>query len=297
MPVMSDPSEIISFSDRIKNEISQVRSRTVTERQAVIAGAFCAASPEGISFPSTYVRTTPQACLQLAGMLAKDGFVHLVKGNKIMVLHQSFTSFYSLMSPCFLDNAKDILLLNTEFVKCFLRGAFLSSGYCADPEKSYRVELRISNEKIVALVISMLEMFDIEPLRAERDTYMLLYFKNGDKVADFLGVIGAMNAVMDFENIRAAKDVNGRVMRTFNCDSGNLKRTANASAKRSVAFDKIVKAGIRGKLPKELKDTLDAHYRNPEASITELGQMMDPPIGKSGMNHRITKLLEIAETL
>ena len=294
---MSDPSEVISFSDKVKNEVCQVRSRSVTERQAVVAGAFCAASPEGMSFPSTYVRTTPQACLSLAGMLAKDGFVHLVKGNKIMVLQQSFTSFYSLMSSCFLDNAKDILLLNTDFVKCFLRGAFLSSGYCSDPAKAYRVELRIANEKIVDLIVSMLELFEIDPLRSERDTFTLLYFKNGDKVADFLRVIGAMNAVMDFENIRAAKDVNGRVMRTFNCDSGNLKRTADASAKRSVAFDKIMKAGIRGKLPKELKDTIDAHYKNPEASITELASMMDPPIGKSGMNHRITKLLEIAETL
>jgi len=269
----------------------------MTERQAVVAGAFCAAAPEGLSFPSTYVRTTPQACLQLAGMLAKDNFVHLVKGNKIMVLQQSFTPFCSLMSACFLDNAADQLLLDKEFVRCFLRGAFLSSGYCSDPSRSYRVEYRISNDRICMLITAMLNYFSIKPTLSQRDTYTLIYFKNGDMVSDFLGVIGATGAVMDYENTRAKKEVNARVMREFNCDSGNLKRTVDASAKRGIAFDKIVKAGMANKLPKELKDTLDAHYLNPEASIAELAAMMDPPIGKSGMNHRIGKLMDIANTL
>ena len=102
---------------------------------------------------------------------------------------------------------------------------------------------------------------------------------------------------MEFENMRAGKEVNGRVMRTFNCDSGNLRRTADASAKRCMAFDKITAAGMYNKLPMELKATMDAHYKNPEASIAELGAMMDPPLGKSGMNHRITRLMEIAEGL
>ena len=269
----------------------------MTERQSVVAGAFCGEAPSGIRFPSTYVRSTPQACIQLAGYLAQDGFVHLVKGNKIMVLEQSFTPFCSLMSACFLSNAKDQLILDRTFTRGFLRGAFLSTGYCADPAKSYRVELRISNDIIADLIVAMLESFDIKPIVAQRDSYILIYFKNGDMVSDFLGVIGATGAVMEFENQRAAKEINGSVTRTVNCDSGNLKRSSGASAKRSIAFDKIIDAGIKNKLPKELIETLDAHYKNPEASISELAAMMDPPIGKSGMNHRISRLIDISNGL
>ena len=267
----------------------------MSERQAVVAGAFCAAAPSGISFPSTSVRTTPEACLSLAGLLAKDGFVHLVRGNKIMVLQQSFTQFCSLLSVCFMDNAGKQLTLDRTFTRCFLRGAFLSEGYCADPSKTYRIEYRISNDTIADLIIEMLESVDIKPIVALRDSYTLIYFKNGDLVSDFLGVIGATGAVMEFENYRAERELNGSVTRTVNCDSGNIKRAADAGARRGAAFDKIIKAGIRSSLSRELCEVLDAHYRNPEASISELAAMMDPPIGKSGMNHRINKLLEIAE--
>ncbi|MBP5260790.1 MAG: DNA-binding protein WhiA [Clostridiales bacterium] len=290
-----NPATSETFSEKVKNEASQVRCRTMTERQAVEAGAFCAASPEGLSFPSTYVRTTSQACIQLAGLLAKDSFVHLVRGNKIMILQQSFTPFCSLMSACFQDNAKDQLLLDKEFVRCFLRGAFLSCGYCSDPWKSYRAEYRVSNGKMIDLIVAMLEFFGIKPVIADRDSYTLIYFKNGDMVSDFLGVIGATGAVMEFENIRAEKEVNGRVTRTVNCDSGNIKRSAGACAKRGAAFDKLVRAGKVNSLPPELKVVVEAHYINPEASISELAAMMDPPLAKSGMNHRIAKLIEMAE--
>ena len=294
---MSNDDQSKTFSEKVKNESSQVRWRTISERQAVIAGAFCAASPEMLSLPATSIRTTPQACLSLAGLLAQDGFVHLVRGNKLMVLEQSFVPFTNLLSACFMKNAVEQLTLNRTFTRCFLRGAFLSEGYCANPSKSYRIEFRISNSQIASLIVAMLESVDIKPIVAQRDSYELIYFKNGDMVSDFLGVIGATGAVMEFENYRASRELNGSVVRAVNCDSGNLKRTASASARRSLAFDKITKAGIKGTLPKELADTLDAHYSNPEASIAELAAMMDPPIHKSGMNHRINKLMEIAEGL
>jgi len=269
----------------------------MSERQAVVAGAFCASAPAGISFPSTYVRTTPEACLCLAGLLAKDGFVHLVKGNKIMILEQSFTQFCSLFAACFMDKAAEQLTIDRTFTRCFLRGAFLSEGYCADPSRSYRIEYRISNDVIASLIVAMLRSVGIEPIIADREFHTLIYFKNGDMVSDFLSVIGATGAVMEYENQRVRRELNGSVTRTVNCDSGNLKRTAGASARRGAAFDKIMAAGLRSGLPKELTDTLDAHYRNPEASIAELAAMMDPPVGKSGMNHRINKLMEIASGL
>ncbi|SCW37776.1 DNA-binding protein WhiA [Ruminococcaceae bacterium YRB3002] len=293
MPATSDAGN--TFSERVKNEACQVRWHSVNDRQAVVAGAFCGAAPSGMPFPATRVRSTQPACIHLAGLLSQDGFVHLVRGNKVMILEQSLADFYTLMSSCFLSNAVPQLTADETFVRGFLRGAFLTCGYIADPSSTYRVEYRISNTDMAELIVAMLKCYNIIPMRVERDSYELIYFKNGDMVSDFLRVLGTSAAVMDFENHRAERELRSQVNRVTNCDSGNISRTADASARRGLAFDKIVAAGLRGSLPPELQATLDAHYANPEASITELGQMMDPPIGKSGMNHRIQKLMEIAE--
>ena len=298
MPATSDAAPESTFSTKVKNEACQVRWRSVNDRQAIVAGAFCGAAPAGMSFPATRVRSTPQACIHLAGLLSQDGFVHLVRGNKVMILSQSLGEFYRLMSSCFLANAAAQLTADETFVRGFLRGAFLSCGYIADPSRGYRVEYRISNLDMVELIVAMLKCYNIIPMRVSRASYELIYFKNGDMVSDFLRVLGASSAVMEFENHRAERELRSQVNRETNCDSGNLTRTADASARRGRAFDRIKACpDVLRSLPAELRAVLDAHYANPAASITELGQMMDPPLGKSGMNHRIQKLMEIAEGL
>lgn len=103
--------------------------------------------------------------------------------------------------------------------------------------------------------------------------------------------------MMEFENIRAGKDVNSKVIRAVNCDEGNTKRQAEAAAQRNELITKVMESGLAGKLAPELREAAKAHMENPGASLAELGAMMDPPIGKSGMRHRLDKIAEFAKKL
>ena len=103
--------------------------------------------------------------------------------------------------------------------------------------------------------------------------------------------------MMEFENIRAEKDVKSKVTRTVNCDEGNTKRQAEAAALRNELITRVMESGKANKLPPELRDAAKAHMENPGASLAELGAMMDPPIGKSGMRHRLDKIAEFAKSL
>ena len=103
--------------------------------------------------------------------------------------------------------------------------------------------------------------------------------------------------MMEFENIRAEKDVNSKVIRAVNCDEGNTKRQAEAAAVRNELITKVMNSGLASKLSPELREAAKAHMENPGASLAELGAMMDPPIGKSGMRHRLDKIAEFARNL
>jgi DNA-binding protein WhiA len=116
-------------------------------------------------------------------------------------------------------------------------------------------------------------------------------------VSDFIGHAGATGAMLEFENIRAEKTVSGGVTRVMNCDNGNARRLADAAASRNNLIKKLMKSPKAAKLTPELRQAAEAALGNPGASIAELGQMMDPPIGKSGMSHRLSKLTELANSL
>ena len=179
----------------------------------------------------------------------------------------------------------------------FLRGVYLSCGYCSDPSLAYRIELHIRESWAVPIVEDMLSEAGISFRTSLRGDIHVLYITSGDHVSDFLGIIGADLKRLDFENKRAERDIMGNVTRTLNCDSGNTKRQAEAGAVRNELISKLMASPEAASLPAELREAARVNLENPGASIAELGKLMDPPIGKSGMNHRIQKLLEIAKSL
>lgn len=187
--------------------------------------------------------------------------------------------------------------LATEDARRLLRGAFWGSGYCSDPSKSYRIEFIVQDGKTADLISSCLNTLSIKHIKTERENAYAVYFKNGDDVSDFLGYIGSPSAMMEFENVRIEKDIKSKVVRTINCDEGNTRRQADAAAARNELITKVMNSGKANKLSPELREAAKAHMENPGASLAELGAMMDPPIGKSGMRHRLDKIAEFAKDL
>lgn len=290
-----------SFSKNLRQELMHQIPKGLTERQALLAGIFCTDKPDKGLDLATSVEVAPNVSeyvLNLFSLLQFKANVRQLSSTvKISVAPESMEEFIGCFSMCFTDKSADILSSSEEFRRNFLKGAFIACGYCSDPHKSYRVELHIRNSKAVSLVIWMLHGNDIEPSVTVRDNISVIRFRSGDSVSTFFALIGASAAFLEFESIRVDKEIQGRVNRAVNCDSGNARRQADAGARRTALFTKLLASEVSASIPKELLKAAQVHIDNPGLSISELGALMDPPIGKSGMNHRLKKLEEIASEL
>ncbi len=289
--------EEASFSVKIKLELSRIRPKNMNARQAVIAGLFCAAAKKGADHPSLEIKVIPEIRQHVGPLLKDEGLVFGIDKERIYVSAESKELFARLYGQCFTDDGLRLLPEEPGFAEGFMRGVFLATGYCSDPAKNYRIEFHLENDAIVRLCERMLARWDIEPILKDRTGFTALYFKTGDMVSDFIGHAGATGAMLEFENIRAEKTVSGGVTRVMNCDNGNARRLSDAAAARNNLIKKLMKSPKAAKLTPELRLAAEKALGNPGASIAELGQMMDPPIGKSGMSHRLSKLTEMANSL
>lgn len=282
-----------SFSVRVKIETATNAVKKPVQRQTALCGLFLSqSSVKG----SAKVIKVPERMSELVVRLFEAENIRCSYKNGKVILEDIYSS--ELWERC-----EELLsgfangTLTVEDARRFLRGAFWGCGYCTDPSKSYRIEFVVKEPENATLISAALDVLSIKHVRTERKGSFALYFKNGDDVSDFLSYIGSPSAMMEFENIRAGKDVNSKVTRTVNCDEGNTKRQAEAAAHRNELITKVMESGLASKLAPELREAAKAHMENPGASLAELGAMMDPPIGKSGMRHRLDKIAEYANSL
>lgn len=181
--------------------------------------------------------------------------------------------------------------------KSFLRAAFLTGGSISDPEKTYHLEIATHNRLCAELVRDLLKEYGINVKIITRKGNYVAYIKEGENIVDFLNIIGAHGALMELENVRILKDMRNNVNRIVNCETANLEKTVNASV-RQVENIKFIQSTVGfGKLPENLVEIANMRLEYAEASLKELGEMLHPILGKSGVNHRLRKLDEIAEQI
>ena len=179
--------------------------------------------------------------------------------------------------------------------RALLRALLLAQGSIADPSRSYQLELVIRRRTLAALAEEVMRGEGLEPQRVERDLRVYLYLKNGDQIMRYLGLVGAHQAVLSFENYRIERELRGQVNRQVNFDSANLQKIADAAAKQLDDIARIQEAGLFDKLPEDLAAIARARVANPSYSLAELGETLDPPIGKSGTRHRLRRLSQFVE--
>ena len=181
--------------------------------------------------------------------------------------------------------------------KAVLRAAFLHTGTISDPEKSYHLEITLKREDSAAFVAAAMGSFGITPKTARRNESVVVYIKEGEDIVVFLNAIGAHGALMRFENVRIKKDLSNSLNRIANFETANLDKTVNASVRHTQNIEYINdKIGIQA-LPKPLQEIAKLRMENSSLSLVELGKIVDPPIGKSGVNHRLRKLDRIADSI
>lgn len=181
--------------------------------------------------------------------------------------------------------------------RAFIRGAFLSAGSISNPQKSYHFEIACATAQKAEQLRSIINSFGMESKIVQRKKYHVVYIKEGDQIVDILNVMEAHVALMNLENVRILKEMRNSVNRKVNCETANLSKTVSAAVKQIEDIRYIqAKVGFES-LGDGLADTARLRLEYPEASLKELGMMLSPQVGKSGVNHRLRKLSALAEEL
>ena len=176
-------------------------------------------------------------------------------------------------------------------MRAFLRGVMLGGGTMSNPEQSYHLEIPCRNSDIQAMMTKCVQRIGLPIRLSSRRDHTYLYFKQSDQIVDFLTTLGANGSVMQIENLRVQRQVMGTVNRAMNCDSANLQKQMNASQSQIEAIQQLIDSDQLQSLPPSLQQIAMLRVQNPDASLQELGEMLDPPIGKSGVNHRMRRLM------
>ena len=179
-------------------------------------------------------------------------------------------------------------------IKAFIRGCFLGAGSINNPENSYHLEIVLSNENNLKVFQELLSNFDIHIKELITKNRYSAYIKEGEEISKLLAVIGANRAVMQFEDIRIQKEMRGKVNRIVNCETANLSKTINAAIEQIAAIKKLQEEGKFNKLDDNLKEIAILRIENPDMPLVELGKLLKEPLGKSGVNYRLKKIMEIA---
>lgn len=182
-------------------------------------------------------------------------------------------------------------------LKSYIRGAFLVSGSINHPEKSYHLEIASSHEREINILCKILQELDIKAKVIERKSNYICYIKEAESIADFLNIIGAHHSLMEFENIRIVKGIRNNVNRIVNFESANLDKTVNASSRQVAAIKYITNNFGLKVMEKHLQVIALLRLENPHFTYTELGQLLTPTLGKSGVNHRLKRIEQLAEQL
>lgn len=181
--------------------------------------------------------------------------------------------------------------------KSFVKGAFLMCGAVSNPDKEYHLEIAAPTEEFAQFVIEMMNYFEIPAKMTCRKAKYVVYLKRAEEISSMLTLLGASNSMLHLENVRIKKDVSNQVNRQMNCDAFNINRTMNAAEAQIQDIQYLEEQIGLDKLPLPLREIAEVRVNNPETSLSGLGELLNPPIGKSGVNGRLRRLSELARKL
>ena len=184
-----------------------------------------------------------------------------------------------------------------EVQRAIVKGSFLGAGSITDPNKQYHLEIIFQEKNNAEYILNICKAFGIVLKLLENKNKYYLYIKDAEEISKFLALIGANKGVLDFEDVRVTKEIKNNVNRLVNCETANLNKIINASVDQVNDIKLIQNLKKFDELPDYLKEIAIVRLENPDASLKSLGEMLENPIGKSGVNHRLNKIHEIAEEL
>lgn len=240
------------------------------------------------------IRVRRNTCLNksnvyLAEVTSHSDTVRILQAVKLMTGDQRLVDNQGVIDP--------LVIQSGCCRRAFLRGMFLAAGSISDPEKSYHLEIVCSGQKRALQVQQILQELEVDARIVNRKKNQVVYMKEGSQIADFLRLTEAGISLMKLENIRILKEISNNVNRQVNCETANINKTVSAAVKQIEDIRYIATHIGFSQLSEELEETAVLRLEYPDATLKELGQMLHPPVGKSGVNHRLRKLSRIAGEL
>ena len=311
----------MSFSKEVKEELSRqlpsARHCCIAETAAIISlcGHVKISSQDRFSVK---IHTENIAVARKYFTLLKKTFnivaeitirqnAYLKKGRTYTITVNNHEEAVKILTTCKLLDDGDIVenmsvydntvIMNSCCKRAFVRGAFIASGSISTPEKFYHFEIVCNSYDKAVQLSDLIKSFDIESKIVERKKYYVVYIKDGAGIVDILNVMEAHVALMNLENVRILKEMRNSVNRKVNCETANLNKTVAAAVKQTMDIKYIQDTVGLSILPEALRQLAEIRLDNPDVSLKELGALLDPPVGKSGVNHRLRKISEISKNL
>lgn len=282
---------MISFSKKVKQELCQINGKlkSCCGYSFIYGFMLCSDVIEGKSIIKILNSDVGNNFISVCEQLnIKKSFEYKYEKNRVSINDSFFRS-------------KGYSEIRKTVIKCqkckesFLRGLFMANGSVSDPEKSYRLELIFEKREISVQIEQMLNELGIQPLKALRNGKYLLYLRKSEAIEDFFANIGATSLAFDIMNSKINKDLINNANRVTNCDAANINKALNASNKYISVITHLVESGAIIRLPEHLQEMATKRIEFKELSFSELGKQFLPPISKSGVHHRLEKILEYYE--
>jgi len=214
----------------------------------------------------------------------QTGKLHIVKFNKpIEMAGIQFTYDKVVIETAYEEEVQSKEALE----KAVIRGVFLGSGSVNNPENNYHLEMSVAREEQARLVEAILRKYGIEPKMLQKKNKISIYVKDSECISKFLALMGATKAVLKFEDVRVMRNIKNNVNRKVNCETANLNKIVNSAVKQIDAIEYIIQKDTFHQMPEPLQEMAKVRIENPDASLEELGKLLDSPISKSGVNHRL----------
>lgn len=305
----------MTFSQEVKNELARVMAK----RPVQVAGELCGlihyatlsgsdASAQSFIRVSLGNAAVARKVYLMIKSLADDIYVS-VRVRKKIHFQQGHVYIVSIERQAGLEKLAQELPLQVQalpkwlaqadegVIRTFLRGAFLACGSMTDPGKHYHLELVCDSELKADILQRAAGRLGLSFRISRRKNLNVVYLKEGEQIVQLLSLIGAHRGLLDLENIRVLKELRNQVNRQVNCETANVDKTINAAMEQLDAIRKLESMIGLENLPPALAHVAELRLKYPYASLRELGSMLTPPISKSGVNHRMRRLMELAGEL
>lgn len=312
----------MSFSSKVKNEICRYTEYSKEEAKALLAGIMKVSGTIGLSgYRKINFRTSTEnpAIARLVFKLLKEHFdIHsklmvkksnsLKKNNIYLVMITEEMGVRSLLKEVGVLSASENLFMidysipdriihEETWKRSYIRGVFLGGGSISNPEKTYHLEFVTHNEEYAEDLKNLINTYGLNSKVIKRKSSFVIYLKEGEQIVDSLNIIGAHNSLLQLENVRIMKEMRNNVNRLVNCETANLSKTVNAAVRQIESIKLIQSEAGLERLPQNLREVAELRLKFPNESLKELGQMLNPPVGKSGINHRLRRIEKIASEL